>query len=419
MSRRKGVVIFVHGIGVHEAGWATAGEGAPAEVLKKSGLKFPAVFPNEASYDSSIEVLEITYDKIFETVRKQWNNLRNSLSAAKLGTASDSSKKFVDDALEGFTNSIGKVSEGEKFAATHALDAVLYKGSSVVRNLVRHSVASQLAKIVADRVKGNLDTDPTFTIVAHSLGTAVVHDALHLLARGSWISYVRKMNETSLKDGEDVPTIDTDSASEMKDLDKVLKGNAFGPSSSWEWSGLVMISNVSNLLCRNPSPSSAKSFVCPPYGNTKRSRIMRMYVNIDHTFDPVAKLKPFSVVNTFPRSHEEGYAEDKVELRHFYDLNIHGLGHYLLHPSVHSRIFALAINDRDRIRDYWTFTENADGQVSRGEFPQVPIGHIRQDLREKLETELDKQAKVEGRPTADTYSLRLRDYARLLMELVQ
>jgi hypothetical protein len=65
---------------------------------------------------------------------------------------------------------------------SHAADALLYRLSSTVRERVKVRVAKQ----IIDEVTKQYDTEQEslWSVIAHSLGTAVAHDALDMLATG-------------------------------------------------------------------------------------------------------------------------------------------------------------------------------------------------------------------------------------------
>ena len=176
-----------------------------------------------------------------------------------------------------------------------------------------------------------------------------------------------------------------------------------------------MISNVGNLFCR-PKPSSSESYVVPMAGHPTRSRIMLRYVNVDHTFDPVAKLMPFSAASTFPRSHPT-YAEDRVELHHFYGKHVHALSHYAKHPVATSRLFAMALQDSVELPNYWAFTGNADASVGTDAFPMIDVEAMAGIDMEELETVLSDIAKVNVPPSVKAYLARLIEYFESLLRV--
>jgi len=353
----KNVVIFIHGIGKHEAGWAN-GPGGPIETLTAAS-KDPAygdVFSADNPLGASIKFEEIRYDDIFEEVRTQWQTLAQNLSNAGFDGASASSVAALQGFLPNALQTFAGVLDEDKWFATHALDAILYKGFRLVRQIVRYSVAAQLAKIAADNVQADRDDDPTYTIVAHSLGTAVAYDAIDLLGRAGWLKGVTQISDENLATQIDQATFDR--------VKSRYGANPFSSEGIWDWHGLVMLANVAPLFCSTPAPHSVDARVRPKHSGGTNGRSLENYFNVDHMFDPIGKVKPFSAMQTWPIAAREAFAFDVVGLRHFYDKNVHGFSHYLIHPSVHSRIFWLACPKRFR----WSSVKKADERVGQGGF---------------------------------------------------
>lgn len=336
----KNLVVLVHGIGKHDAGWASGGESSPVEVLKAASKNYDTIFPDDNPITNSVEFVEVRYDDIFEEVRSQWSQLASDLADAGFDGASPTSVAKLQEFLPDEITKLAQFTASDKWAATHGLDAVLYKGFPLVRNIVRHSVAAQLAKIAADNIQPNRDDDPTYTLVGHSLGTAVLYDAIELLGRTNWLNGVKKIQDQGLADA-----IGENGLALAKNR---YGANPFSSNGLWDWHGLMMIANVSPIVCRHPKPDTPESRVRPMHSGGVNGRSVDYYFNVDHMFDPVAKLNRFSATATWPMSAQESFAFDIVELKHFYDKNIHGFSHYLLHPSVHSRIFWLAAPKRFR-----------------------------------------------------------------------
>ena len=139
----KNVVVLVHGIGKHDAGWATQGEESPAEALKTASKKYESIFPEDNPITNSVEFIEIRYDDIFEAVRGQWHDLSSSLKDAGFEGASEVSIAKLQAFMPGAIGKLAEATEENKWVATHALDAMLYKGFGLIRNIIRHSVAAR------------------------------------------------------------------------------------------------------------------------------------------------------------------------------------------------------------------------------------------------------------------------------------
>lgn len=320
----KNVLFLVHGIGDHQEGWSALDAGGPATTLVACAEHYVDRFGPEAGgpLTNSLELVEIRYDHIFEEVRNDWNSLASGLTQ-KLSAG-------PDPALVGeVAQFISQATDPESWWARYALDAVMYKGFRLVREVVKHSVAAQLASGIASRV-GEI-SDPRFSILAHSLGTAVTHDALQLLGTTAWMNHPGALPH-------DVTPADVDQ------LRRRYGSNPFSPG-IFRWHALLMVANVAALIAET-KPHHQRSIVRPAFSGNDARNNCGYYYNFGHVVDPVARAAPFSATHQWPRSAAEGFAFDEDRLDHFHDPNIHGFSHYLLHPSVHGRVLHAAVPHR-------------------------------------------------------------------------
>ncbi len=397
----KNVVVLVHGIGKHDAGWTTQGDESPVETLKTASKKYESIFVDDNPITKSVKFLEVRYDDIFETVRSQWHELATNLEKAGFDGASAASIQKLKEFIPSAIGDLADVTDEDKWVATHALDAILYKGFPLVRNIVRHSVAAQLAKIVADHIQEDRDDDPTYTLIGHSLGTAVLYDAIDLLGRTNWLNGVKKIQAEGLADD-----IDEDGLRLARNR---FGANPFSSKGLWDWRGLVMIANLSPIFCRHPRPDSIESRVRPMHSGGMNGRSVDYYLNIDHMFDPVGKVNRFSATAIWPTSAQAGFAFDIVKLKHFYDKNIHSFSHYLIHPSVHSRIFWLATPKRFKFSD----VRAADASVGT-DFPNLRPDFVDDAKRRVLEKGLAEIFNLTDQKEIDTYVARLNALADII-----
>ena len=157
MSRSK--LIVLHGMGFHsaEATKQTVIDAANRVLRRYTRFK-------EVRFEDYVHVIGIGYDDIFEDERKRLveNNTKVSdfLKTGKI--APDFVKKLVE--LE------ARIGE-DKFFTTHALDVIFYQ------TLLGEQVRLRVVREIADVWKEWRHQD--MHIMAHSLGTAVLHDTLH------------------------------------------------------------------------------------------------------------------------------------------------------------------------------------------------------------------------------------------------
>jgi hypothetical protein len=182
---------------------------------------------------------------------------------------------------------------------------LLYRCFSDVREAVEVTVANQMFKVInADLAKNQ---SARWGVVAHSLGTAVAHDALHAL----WT---------------------TDFGGGMRLDPSDVKADF-----------VMMVANVSRVL--ETDVDVLQSLVQPGKASTTTRGCLN-YVTARHALDP------FTIPRMFdPRDwpDAETVAQGRyqpIRVSHFRDKNIHGFEHYLMHPAVHIPLLRLAADQK-------------------------------------------------------------------------
>jgi hypothetical protein len=373
---QKDVVIFVHGIGQHAAGWSQDERDGPVPAIKTAALDYPHVFPESDPAENRIEFLDVRYDDILDCIRSQWHELARDLASGALPQVSEERLDELTNEIPGFVASIADATDEDAWYATHAADAVMYAGFPLIRQVVRYGVAAQLANIVAERLPEDVREKPGFTIVAHSLGTAVAYDAIQLMGTTNWLAHLDQLPGGL-------------TAADLAFIRSKFGTNPFAATIAPVFDSLIMVANVTGVLCRNPSPHSDRSVVRPKFsGGFPRS--ITHYLSFDHILDPVTKISPFTLPPSWSLAIAQGTAEEHRDLRHVYDANIHGFAHYLRHPRLHARIFwrALASSEAERERFTWQDVLAADARVGQGDFSNFG-GPLADDvLRDRLEQRL-------------------------------
>jgi hypothetical protein len=365
----KNILLFVHGVGSHKKGWSQDEQDGPQKALETAAAYYKDQFPSQGEnanpLSNSLKFVEIHYDDIFEKVRSTWNTLANSL-------VNDEFPGATPTGVANVANHLADVTEPDDWFGTYALDAVLYKAFPLVRQVIRHSVASQLANSVVQHTPSS-GPKPRFSIAAHSLGTAVTHDAIQLLGSTAWMKFRGSIPEGI---GDEM----------LSRLRTRYGDNPFSPG-QFKWQSLFMIANVSRIFC-DPKPDSDRSIVRPSFSTNNDRNAARYYYNFAHTMDPIPLVQPFSAMETWPRSAAEGHAEDRIDLRHFYEKNIHGFAHYIKHPYVHARILRRTVPGR--FKD--SHVAMADARVgSGGDFSNFGSALSDDDLRASF---LDKLSPI-------------------------
>ena len=332
----KHVLFLVHGMGIHEPDiWAK-------EVIQKlEEVSKRYKYFQENSLNEKVEFVPINYDDVINKIIEKWKESGDIVEFAKTqglinkqvieflesltGEDLDFFWTYLSDVIvyrffpvfdKDLERSISKIKITE---LKNNIDKFFYGRGRFYRNLVRIWVINQIMdKISKDwneiEIRG-------YHILAHSLGTAVVHDSLHILGITKWEN----------------------------------TGNAHFPK-YFEFDSLFMIANTSKLLESDIDPYKS---IVKPIGtkNTKQhSVILKRYLNFWHELDPVPNIKKF---NPNWRRHNR---YESIKLNHYREYNIHSFTHYLDNPKVHIPILR-------SITDYGTISKTEE-QSAISNYPQ-------------------------------------------------
>jgi len=232
-------------------------------------------------------VVPLTYHQLFDDIRAKWSQQ----TPDNAGWLPLLQKLALHDPaalakLPGWAVSAGS------FFWTHVLDVLLYRYVSDFTIPIREIVATQIAEAWnhADMDNG---TNTPVHFVSHSLGTAVLHDAIAFL-------------------GADP---------------------GFGPTTHMITS-IVTLANVSSVL-ENGFPAY-DSIDRPITAPSKPDGMTEAYFSFRHELDPIAE-----IVRTFRGDHHgwpaNGYRDEvAIDVK---DWNVHGFTHYLDNPIAHLRLF--------------------------------------------------------------------------------
>lgn len=274
----KHLLFLIHGIGVHETDWAESVDG-PVDTLKKVSARY-AYFQSKP-IEEKVEFVPIHYDEIFQESASRFQRDAGEIDAF--------------DPTGGLKQGLSwMASAGEKeknFLWSHVADIGMYRFIPVYRQRVRSHVIAALAARIEKAYES--DGSATCSVLAHSMGTAVVHDSLHLLGTVRWGN----------------------------------RASPFHPA-HWRFNHLFMVANTSRLLQTDDREMKrAYESIVRPGPIEDPGSYLATYWNVRHEADPVP----------FPRMFEPVGWQNYTPLliRHYYDKNIHGLSHYLLHPRVH------------------------------------------------------------------------------------
>lgn len=331
----KHILFVLHGMGKHPANW----EKEIKDTFNAAMKEFPTFRKGASSnsYDKltdKVRVVPISYDHFFETQRKKWIDDANSV--LKVMKASPGSVMEAQMSEVEATNLLHIQSGLEKddFFNTHVLDVLLYRFTNIGER-IRVRVAKSIVDVLAPTDSGT----HSFSIMAHSLGTSVIHDTLHALYSH------KKWRE-----------------------DRVNK--TFSPS-GYQASHLILLANVSRVLQSSSKGAKAyESKVKPGSGG-----VCNRMLNIAHDFDPFAQVKPFSPGDKWLAGRKDKY--EHVLLNSVTQTNVHSLTHYLENPSVHVPILR-AFTSRKSI------TEAQEAAAYR-KYQKTTINHGHKELTKKLQ----------------------------------
>jgi hypothetical protein len=269
-------LFLVHGMGLQPAGWE-----------KPLRNHLDALFKKYSRYDEGLDelfdVVPIQYDAVFRDLLTRWQNDTNALGAAEVPGSPLVGK------LTGWLHDAGN---DQNKLWMHPVDVLLYRFFPSVRTAVKLHVASQIMPVLQD-----LGASETWSVVAHSLGTAVTHDSLDMIWSG---------------------TLDDGSPTGMNERNRQAQA-------------VVMVANTSRVL-QTAARAYASRMQPGPAGKAGRGCLF--YLTCFHHLDPCTWVQPFR-----PELWPDKAAVDRelyrfLETDHIHDWNIHDAVHYLKNPAL-------------------------------------------------------------------------------------
>lgn len=282
----KHILFLVHGMGEHCDGWSSDAQ----DLIKKLYSQYPGL--DSIPFDERYEFKELRYDHIFEERRQQWRDNANSLIDELRGA------EIGDSLLENLTE-IAAAPVDNTFFGTHVLDVVLYRYFQIVADPVRVAVAEQIMEAL--NATGRTSS-LRWSIIAHSLGTAVIHDTLDALYR------------TGFQTIPDSPLKSTDTRARV----------------------IMMVANVSRLLQTNVK--AYQSLVKP--NKDKAKGLCDYFIIAKHQWDPIIRPKEFNPDDNWPDLEtKKARRFVPVTVTAFKEKDVHSLKHYLENPKLHIALF--------------------------------------------------------------------------------
>jgi len=291
----KHQIILIHGMGNFEAGWS----GDAQKILVDKMNSYDNV--KQGNFAAGFEFKEVTYSDVFEAWRQQWKT--DAQAAAKSLT----DLKLDSGAAEKLVG-LAALPTGDDFWRTHVLDVVMYRYLMPLTEAVRRSVQTQIV--------GHIDSFPVndrprYSVVAHSLGTAVMYETYHAM----------------LTDPGGLP-------------------GAYRPENFFAVSNVIKPlwnrGGTCYPLSLGPNLSDADG-LCYRWGNFGHA--LDPFCNFDR-FDP-----PDSSWFASSGPADAVYKNIVLPAEAIQNWNIHALEHYLGHPSVHVPLIRMLTAFDDIISD--------------------------------------------------------------------
>ncbi len=318
----KTLLFIIHGMGVHNQGWETD--------LKTKLTDLTTRYPGFQNVDlwDRVELIPIRYDNHIVDALNQWQTSGGTASAFAEANklAGSESLAWLDDIAN----------EDSGFFWSHVADVVIYRFFELYRDRIRASVAKQ----VADPIMAIPKTQRDFSRVlflAHSLGTSVLHDSLHMLGKNRFAGYA----------------------------------NTFSPPTA-RFRAIMTLANVSRVL---QNDIKAYDSIVQPGAHNKADTNCKQFFNFRHELDPICLVRRFDPQHFSTR----GYIHRTLE--HYRDWNLHGFEHYLDHPRVHIPLLNMAMG-RNIVSSSQARTaiDNRTYPQFGGKFKDVPA--LQQKLQE-------------------------------------
>jgi hypothetical protein len=295
---KKQAILLVHGMGKHAAPTKEEPGAFTTEFLHATSAvlqKFPA-HKNETLEDY-FDLHEFNYDQRFDPMRAEMADRTKPMRERMAALGDRHGIAFPADLASRLTAWESDFSK-DRFFATHWLDVIFY--GSPLGEKVRTDLALQITALMGDYGIGNIH------VIAHSLGTGIVHDTLHQLFRP-----------------EDDPN-------DLKPSDHRL-------GSVW------MFANVSRLI-------NSVTRLCDPLASVVKpdsAGCTKAFINVRH------KLDPFTWLATFDPQDNGSWVPGNVYSAHYSaivtdlvrEANPHSFTHYLSDPAVWTPLFDFLLED--------------------------------------------------------------------------
>jgi hypothetical protein len=350
----KSLVFLLHGVGRQPSGWSEPVQDALAAGAVASGAVAKA-----ADLKKHVEFVELRYDQIFVNYLERWAELADQQGIP---------------AGHPLFAAIKKLGKNRNAFVDHAGDVLLYRLSySIGRHVRLHLNKTIYERYVAHLERGG---NAPVAFVAHSLGTAVLHDLLHNLQVDPFVSHGSRYTGAN-------------------QLQSRIRAQA-----------VFMLANTSRLLHwteapPTPDPPDAKCSLVHA-GPASAGLVCERFYNVEHRLDPIPKPRRFRVPT--------GWNADNLQLGigHVHEPNVHGFAHHVAHPRVYGHLLRAALPA------LFTAQHLARAEALGAEWDAQRHSPLAAEARARIEAELQPWLQ---RFSAAT--LALEDFAQSMVELKQ
>lgn len=292
----KKTLLVVHGMGQHTT------ESVKTDVIgaMNNAISLYPVTLGGKSADGLVNVVPVVYNDLLEEYRGRLADGGDSLAEriARIDGPNSLLERSVSE-VNGIQARFGE----DEFFNTHWLDVILYR-YTLLSELIRLRVAEVIGTAIAEHGAANVH------VLAHSLGTAVLHDALE-----------KSFGPENLVDEHGT------------DLNLDISSHRLG--------GVHMVANVSRTLQTFVKVGS--SIVRPG-----ERGCTAVFTECRHRLDPITLIRQFTPTDNGVWTTHDIFnsAYHLVELTSVTAGNVHSLSHYLENPALHRPLFRLLFGHR-------------------------------------------------------------------------
>lgn len=300
-------LFLVHGMGVHDNDtWADK----VINKLQETAQRYEYFEGREIK--DHVNFIPISYDEKLARLLTLWKE--NSVDMVSFLNDQELDPAFsISDILNFFENAD---EEEKNFFWSHIADVLIYRFFLTFQSSIRAHVALQFVEGI-NWIKENNPGHQSRSVMTHSLGNIVAHDALHMLGTNQFDEF-----------------------------------EAFTPEDG-RFQALFALANLCRLMRTDFDPYN--SIIRPL--SAGGDALYHLFVNVTHKLDPLTIPWCFS-----PDDWGEEYLD--ITINHYHDWNIHGFDHFLDNPKVHIPLLRTIIDpsciSRAEINEAYDRYENSN-----------------------------------------------------------